>query len=292
MLRVESGLQLPESLSQTRRYTFGGRLETLKKVLIGTLPCLLGIAVVTSYVYGVFVAYRAADNHFLKTFVYICALGVKMAGNKLQLWLIGRLRFMRPDTVDEIVFVYEYVTCLLCRVMLLSMPSDQTAVFLSVLNATFELMLRNGFFVKLLADGGRLSASAEKQRWLRKVVPLTHASTHVLRTHARTHAPIDGRLNIRRAKVYSLSPIATAMVYFGPRRCGAFRTCGWSTRATTWSSSTVSVRACGRVRACVRVRACFEIEQLGRRAMRACSYSDRRSHTRLRAANLESLPTG
>jgi hypothetical protein len=67
------------------------------------------------------------------------------------------------------------------------MPSDQTAVFLSVLNATFELMLRNGFFVKLLADGGRLSASAEKQHWLRQVVPRTHASTHVLRTHARTH---------------------------------------------------------------------------------------------------------
>jgi hypothetical protein len=159
-----AGMNDLQLLSTTKRYSFQGRLTTLRKILKGTLPCLLGIAVVTAYVYGVFIAYRAAEHHLLKSFVYVCALIVKMAGNKLQLVLIGQLRFMRSDTVDEIVFVYEYVTCLLCRVMLLSMPNDQTATVLSVHTFT--------------TTQARVRTPAPQGR--------AHARTRV-RTHARTH---------------------------------------------------------------------------------------------------------
>ncbi len=57
-----------------------------------------------------------------------------------------------------------------------------------MLNATVELMLRNGFFVKLLAEGGRLRTVSDKEEWLKRVVT-THARPH---TGTHTHAYPNG----------------------------------------------------------------------------------------------------
>jgi hypothetical protein len=93
--------------------------------------------------------------------VLLLALLVKMVGNKLQLLLLRNLSKV-PVWISNIsVFAYEYVTALLVRMLLLSIPSESTAIYLSLLSAALEMMTRAWFCVGYISTGGKQLAGLE-----------------------------------------------------------------------------------------------------------------------------------
>jgi hypothetical protein len=86
--------------------------------------------------------------------VIVFGLLVKVTGNKLQLYLLTRSKMPFFGT-DVLVFWYELVTALLIRVMLLSIPDENTAVLLSLFTAATELMTRTWFFVDYISTGAK-----------------------------------------------------------------------------------------------------------------------------------------
>jgi hypothetical protein len=93
--------------------------------------------------------------------VLLLALLVKMGGNKLQLLLLKNLT-KKPLWLSNVsVFCYEYIMALLVRMMLLSIPSQSTAIYLSLFNAAVELMTRTWFFVGYISTGGKQLAGFE-----------------------------------------------------------------------------------------------------------------------------------
>ena len=128
-------------------------------------PGLLVVVVAMVYVFGIFAAYRAATQTTLKTIVYFVALGIKIVGNKMQLWLMHRMPHLPLATTDQWAFFYEYTTALLCRVLVLSMPDLGTAKILSVVNSLVEVSVRLHFLVRYLVDGMRLETDEERTAW-------------------------------------------------------------------------------------------------------------------------------
>jgi hypothetical protein len=93
--------------------------------------------------------------------VLLVALVVKMGGIKLQLQLLKNLPKKTLWLSNVSVFCYEYVMALLVRMMLLSIPSQSTAIYLSLFNAAVELMARTWFFVGYISTGGKQLAGFE-----------------------------------------------------------------------------------------------------------------------------------
>jgi hypothetical protein len=87
--------------------------------------------------------------------VLLFALLVKIGGNKLQLLMFKNHPKASLWLFNVSVFGYEYVTALLVRMMLLSLPSQSTAIYLTLLNAAAELMTRSWFFVGYISTGGK-----------------------------------------------------------------------------------------------------------------------------------------
>jgi hypothetical protein len=87
--------------------------------------------------------------------VLLFALVVKMGGNKLQLLVLKNLPKVPLWISNVSVFLYEYLTSLLVRMLLLSIPTESTAIYLSLLNAALELMARAWFFVGYISVGGK-----------------------------------------------------------------------------------------------------------------------------------------
>jgi hypothetical protein len=87
--------------------------------------------------------------------VLLLAMLVKMGGNKLQLLVLKRLPKLPLWICDVSVFLYEYGTALLVRMLLLSIPSESTAIYLSLLSAALELMTRAWLFVGYISTGGK-----------------------------------------------------------------------------------------------------------------------------------------
>jgi hypothetical protein len=93
--------------------------------------------------------------------VLLLALLVKMGGNKLQLLLLKNIPKVPLWISNVSVFYYEYFTALLVRMLLLSIPSESTAIYLSLLNAAQEMMTRAWFFVGYISTGGKQLAGLE-----------------------------------------------------------------------------------------------------------------------------------
>jgi hypothetical protein len=129
------------------------------------LPGLFVVAFMFIYVFGIFAAYRAASTTWLKTIIFFVALGVKVSGNKAQLWPMHRTPHMQRATADEAAFYYEYVTALLCRVLVMSIPDLEMAKLLSVVNSLIEVSGRLHFLVRYLVDGVRLVTDEERVAW-------------------------------------------------------------------------------------------------------------------------------
>ena len=90
--------------------------------------------------------------------MYLAGLQIKVLGNKLQLHLMAKNRKLSLWFSDDMVFFFEFTTALLLRVMLLSIPDEQNALLLSILNVAVELMVRNWFFVDYISKGAKLRA--------------------------------------------------------------------------------------------------------------------------------------
>ena len=147
---------LAKRMSGTRRKRSLG--ETILLVLLTNAPALLVYLVVFLYIFGIFRAFKAARSiPGGAEAVVLLGLMTKVTGNKLQLHLLSRSKtplFM----MDSLVFAYELVTALLVRVMLLSIPDENTAVLLSLFNAATELMTRTWFFVDYISKGAKQRA--------------------------------------------------------------------------------------------------------------------------------------
>jgi hypothetical protein len=119
------------------------------------LPQLIVLIIAFVYILGMFrlgdIAKAVAGG---PEAVLLFALLVKMGGNKLQLLVLENLPKIPLWLSNVSVFLYEYSTTLLVRMMLLTLPSQSTAVYLTLLNATAELMTRSWFFVGYISTGG------------------------------------------------------------------------------------------------------------------------------------------
>ncbi len=108
-----------------------------------TLPQLVNYGIAFVYVLGIF---RLSDAAKAVAggpeAVLLLGLLVKMGGSKLQLLLFKNLPKMPLWISNVSVFLYEYATALLVRMLLLSIPDVSTAIYLSLFNAALELMTR------------------------------------------------------------------------------------------------------------------------------------------------------
>jgi hypothetical protein len=121
-----------------------------------TLPQLMIFIIAFVYILGIF---RLGDAAKAVAggpeAVLLFSLLVKMGGNKLQLLLLKSLPKAPLWLSNVSVFAYEYATALLVRMMLLSIPSQSTAIYLTLFNAAAELMTRSWFFVGYISTGGK-----------------------------------------------------------------------------------------------------------------------------------------
>jgi hypothetical protein len=126
------------------------------------LPQLLVFGIAFVYILGIFrlgdAAQAVAGG---PEAVLLLALLVKMGGNKLQLRLLKNLPNVPLWVSDVSVFSYECLTALLVRMLLLSHPSESTAIYFSLFNAALELMTRAWFFVGYISTGGKQLAGLE-----------------------------------------------------------------------------------------------------------------------------------
>jgi hypothetical protein len=120
------------------------------------LPSLMTFGIAFVYILGIF---RLGDAAKAVAggpeAVLLFALLVKMGGNKIQLLILKNLPKAPLWLSNCSVFGYEYMTALLVRMMLLSIPSQSTAIYLTLLNAAAELMVRSWFFVGYISTGGK-----------------------------------------------------------------------------------------------------------------------------------------
>ncbi len=120
------------------------------------LPQLMIFIIAFVYILGIFwLADAAKAVAGGPEAVLLFALLVKMGGNKLQLLMLKNLPKAPLWLSNVSVFAYEYVTALLVRMILLSIPSQSTAIYLALFNAAAELMIRSWFFVGYISTGGK-----------------------------------------------------------------------------------------------------------------------------------------
>ena len=114
----------------------------LVSAIRSAVPTLIVLVAVLLFVLVILFIYRAAQGTTAKMAVYFFGLAIKTGGNKLQLHVIHGIKGFPMWAADICVFAYEFVTALLCRLMLMSIPDEDTAILLSVLNCVTELMVR------------------------------------------------------------------------------------------------------------------------------------------------------
>ncbi|GMI44345.1 hypothetical protein TrCOL_g422 [Triparma columacea] len=156
---------------------------------------------------GIFTAYRAVDHIALKVLVALFAQLIKVAGNKVIVWLCTMVADDCDPFINEAnLFVYEYATALLCRFLQISLPDQNIAIGVSLLAALLEMGCRNFYFLLYVKAALKSSATFNKEEW-RKFA-------------------IRGKMRVADASndmiVEYLSTIAAALslYYFGPT--GAF----------------------------------------------------------------------
>ncbi len=131
-------------------------------VVKNALPVLLVFGIGLVYIVGIFQLGDAAKAVAGgPEAVLLLALLVKIGGNKLQLLMLKNLPKVPLWISNVSVFGYEYMMALLVRMVLLSIPSESTAIYLSLLNAALELMIRAWFLVGYISTGGKQLAGLE-----------------------------------------------------------------------------------------------------------------------------------
>ncbi len=128
----------------------------LIRIMKIALPQLMVYIIAFVYILGIF---RLSDAAKAVAggpeAVLLFALLVKMGGNKLQLLVLKNIPKLPLWISNVSVFGYEYMTALLVRMMLFSIPDQSTAIYLALFNAGAELMTRSWFFVGYISTGGK-----------------------------------------------------------------------------------------------------------------------------------------
>ncbi|GMH70487.1 hypothetical protein TrST_g3911 [Triparma strigata] len=112
---------------------------------------------------GVVQLFQLSDRTYWKVLVTLLALAIKVCGNKGLLILLSR-NTPKPWLCDLTLFVYEYATALMCRILQMSIPDTTTAQLISLAAAVVEVATRNFFFVLFLKAGMNNSFWVEKDR--------------------------------------------------------------------------------------------------------------------------------
>jgi hypothetical protein len=133
--------------------------QTLLRVVKLNLPVYIVYFAMFVYVFGIFRTLDSARNiSGGSEMMFMFGLLVKVGGNKLVMSMLKNNRKVPLWLSHVIVLAYEYVTALLIRMILLSVPNESSAVYLSLFNAAVELMVRTWFFVAYISKGGKIHA--------------------------------------------------------------------------------------------------------------------------------------
>jgi hypothetical protein len=95
------------------------------------------------YVTVVFKGFGAYTSDLWKVFVTLLVFGIKVLGNKGMLKLVAG---GRQWATDYNLFVYEFATATLLRVLQLSIPNEHIAQLMSLFSAVAEVCVRIFFF--------------------------------------------------------------------------------------------------------------------------------------------------
>ena len=127
-------------------------------------PIMFIFGMVLGYVLLIFKAFSWYEHTAWKVFITMVAQGVKIVGNKFMLKLMkglaGKTDFWYADLL---MYEYEYVTALLCRVLQLSIPDQNTAIMVSLFGGILEVMCRVFYLLMFLNDGMKKDGEWENE---------------------------------------------------------------------------------------------------------------------------------
>jgi hypothetical protein len=118
-----------------------GRIKAGAALII---PNLFVYATLMFLILVIFWAFQATDIMWVKVLVVFVAFIIKVVGNKLFLGLLRRLVMW---VVDGELYLYEYSTALLLRILQLSIPDEHTATVVGLVSALGEVCVRVFFYV-------------------------------------------------------------------------------------------------------------------------------------------------
>jgi hypothetical protein len=147
-------------LLKGKEYEGKTRKQKLIAGMLITLPGFFTYGVQIIMILAVFWLFRTGDSTEWKVFVTMLALGIKVAGNKAMLLLVGKLA---PWIVDINLYNYEFSTALLFRMLQLSIPDESTAQMVTVVGSVIEVCVRLYFFTAFVKAGMKNTAVSKNE---------------------------------------------------------------------------------------------------------------------------------
>ena len=111
--------------------------------MLGALPPFFVLGMMMIYVTVVFKGFGAYTSDLWKVFVTLLVFGIKVLGNKGMIKIVAG---QRPWCTDLNLFIYEFATATLLRVLQLSIPNEHIAQLMSLFSAVAEVCVRIFFF--------------------------------------------------------------------------------------------------------------------------------------------------
>jgi len=134
------------------QYRAASRAKLVFVGMAAALPSFFLLVSISSYAAVIFWAFALHDSIGWTVFVTMAAFAVKVAGNKGMIKLVSR---QRPWVADVNLFVFEFVTATLLRVLQLSIPSEHVAQLMSMFGAVAEVCVRIFFYNRFTLAGMR-----------------------------------------------------------------------------------------------------------------------------------------
>ena len=131
------------------------KMQRLKIAVFTCLPTLFICVMIVVYTALIFALYNVYDSNIWKAAISVFALLIKVTGNKGEIKLIELTGQTHVWVNDLVLFGYEFATALLCRLLQLSIPSQQIAQLMSLFGCILEMGVRVFFFNNYLKDGLR-----------------------------------------------------------------------------------------------------------------------------------------
>ncbi|GMI38235.1 hypothetical protein TeGR_g3856 [Tetraparma gracilis] len=125
-------------------------MKRVKFAAITVVPVLFFFGVLLCLVLGILNLFQLREGVQWKIFVTALALGIKIAGNKALLGLMGNYPMWASDSC---LYMYEYSTALIVRMLQLSLPDENTAMLIGLTGAIVEVGTRIFFYMLFLKKG-------------------------------------------------------------------------------------------------------------------------------------------